>query len=49
MLAVKAEQYLWLVVIAGAVVVAAMLWLMRTFGRSGGRPSQPSRSTPVGS
>jgi hypothetical protein len=34
MLAEKADQYLWLMFIGGAVVVAVLIWLMRVFGRT---------------
>jgi hypothetical protein len=34
MLAEKAEQYLWLIFIGGAIAVAAMIWVMRMIGRT---------------
>jgi hypothetical protein len=35
MLAVKADQYLWLIFVGGALAVAAMLWVMRLISRAG--------------
>jgi len=40
MLAIKAEQYLWLVFVAGALAVVAMVWLMRVIARSHRKAAQ---------
>jgi hypothetical protein len=48
MIVVKADQYLWLIVIVGVVAVAAMIWLMRLIDRAGGRKGPASQPAPVG-
>ena len=45
----KADQYLWMIFIVGAISVAAMLGLMYARGVLQGRKEQPSHPTqPVG-
>src|SRR5262245_57908691 len=46
---VRADQYLWLIVIVGVVVVAAMIWGMRRLARADERKLPAGQSTPVGS
>jgi hypothetical protein len=44
---VKADQYLWLIVIVGVLAIAAMIWLMRTLAKTSERTR--GHATPSGS
>jgi len=48
LVAVRADQYLWLIVVVGVLVIAAMFWVMRRLDKAGHRSAGSSRSTPVG-
>jgi len=49
LVAVRADQYLWLIVVIGVLVIAAMFWVMRRLGKAGRSSAGASQSTPVGS
>jgi hypothetical protein len=49
LVAVRADQYLWLIAVVGVLVIAAMFWVMRRLDKFGRRSAGSSQSTPVGS